>query len=273
MPLTLPSQAQQGFANAASYDKHRPTYSDEETDILLSGAKLKGRHGATVVDLAAGTGLFTEALARQQEEFNIIAVEPHDDMRRELEKKKLPRVEVRKGWANQIPVDQGSADAVFVAQTHMFSNLEALTEIHRVLKPGGYLGMIWHVEDYNATRDETPSSHWELVVKDIIWNELDDSLPRFRHNVWRQVFTETGQTLFKAPVQETSVDDNYYASRQQIWERLRTLSQFSILEGEKLIDVKSRIDEALAREDVEVDEKGNVLVRSKTHAAWTRRKP
>lgn len=69
-----------------------------------------------MVDLAAGTGLFTEALARQQEEFNIIAVEPHDDMRRELEKKKLPRVEVRKGWANQIPVDQGSADAVFVAQ-------------------------------------------------------------------------------------------------------------------------------------------------------------
>lgn len=103
----------------------------------------------------------------------------------------------------------------------------------RIVSHALYLSHVTNSPD-NATRDETPSSHWETVVKDIIWNELDDSLPRFRHNAWRQVFTETGQTLFEAPVQETSVDNNYFASRQQIWERLRTLSQFSVLEGEKL---------------------------------------
>lgn len=76
---------------------------------------------ATVVDLAAGTGLFTEALVassgrRGGERFEIIAVEPHDQMRQELESKALPGVRVVKGWASELPIESASVDVVFATQ-------------------------------------------------------------------------------------------------------------------------------------------------------------
>lgn len=37
--------------------------------------------------------------------------------------------------------------AVGLTLYNRFANEEALTEIHRVLKPGGKVGMIWNIED------------------------------------------------------------------------------------------------------------------------------
>ena len=111
------ARAQSGFAKSAAYDTHRPTYSASIVQLLLENVGVAGKKRARIVDLAAGTGKFTEALAAREEEFEIIAVEPHSDMRHVLAGKKLPRVKVVEGTGEKMEsVEDGSVDAVVVAQ-------------------------------------------------------------------------------------------------------------------------------------------------------------
>jgi len=114
----LPSGALAGFADGPSYDKHRPSYPPAAVSSLLSHMGLAGEQegrAARVVDLAAGTGKFTELLAARGERFELVAVEPHDGMRGELERKDF-RVVVKKGLATDIPVEDGWADGLVCAQ-------------------------------------------------------------------------------------------------------------------------------------------------------------
>jgi SAM-dependent methyltransferase len=83
---------------------------------LLEQCRVAGKRGARIIDLAAGTGKFTEALAAREEGFEILAVEPHADMRRVLSERGLKGVKVVDGTAENVPVENGWADAVFVAQ-------------------------------------------------------------------------------------------------------------------------------------------------------------
>ena len=71
----------------------------------------------------------------------MIAVEPVPEMRAAL-----PAVaRAVDGTAEDMPLDTGSADAVAVAQAfHWFNGDAALTEIHRVLRPGCSLALVWN---------------------------------------------------------------------------------------------------------------------------------
>lgn len=116
MSTTLADVASRGFAAASSYDQHRPSYPPQAVEQLLTYLQVSGLRGARILDLAAGTGKFTELLAKRGEEFEIIAVEPHEGMRRELEKKNLKGVKVLEGDAVTIPLATHSVDAMIVAQ-------------------------------------------------------------------------------------------------------------------------------------------------------------
>lgn len=77
MASSIPSASTKGFQNASSYDKHRPSYPPEAVARLLKHLQVHGVKRARVVDLAAGTGKFTELLVGRDEDFEILAVEPH----------------------------------------------------------------------------------------------------------------------------------------------------------------------------------------------------
>jgi len=111
-PSTLHQGAAKGFADAATYDAYRPSYSSEATQKFLSHLHLADVPHARVLDLAAGTGKMTEVLAARHEGFEIVAVEPHEGMRAELEKKELPGVEVKDGFAAKLPLGEEWADGV-----------------------------------------------------------------------------------------------------------------------------------------------------------------
>lgn len=112
--MSLASEALAGFQKGQAYDQNRPSYAPEVVDQLLQALRIQGIQGAEVLDLAAGTGKFTELLAKRDEQFQITAVEPHLDMRNELEKKQLSNVRVLNGLATEIPLADESVDAVII---------------------------------------------------------------------------------------------------------------------------------------------------------------
>lgn len=114
-PFTLDTRAQSGFQNAANYDTHRPSYPPEAVSKLLSHLGVADITGAKIVDLGCGTGKFTELLAKREERYEIVGVEPHAGMRGELVKKGLRGVEVKDGDAGNIGLGEWG-DAVVVAQ-------------------------------------------------------------------------------------------------------------------------------------------------------------
>lgn len=105
-----------GFAKSASYDTHRPSYPTEAVELLLNKLGVVGVDGLRILDLGAGTGKFTEILAQRPERFNIVAVEPHDDMAAVLRGRQLSDVEIRSGDARNIPAEDQSFDAIIAAQ-------------------------------------------------------------------------------------------------------------------------------------------------------------
>ncbi|KAJ4061250.1 hypothetical protein NW756_001000 [Fusarium oxysporum] len=114
---TIHDIATKGFDDALSYDAHRPSYPPAAVASLLGHLGLEGQSGRHILDLAAGTGKFTELLSARPEGYEIIAVEPLDSMRNTLAAKKLPKVDVRPGTAAEMKdVGDGWADGCIVAQ-------------------------------------------------------------------------------------------------------------------------------------------------------------
>jgi len=169
--------AQQGFSQAAqAYAQGRPDYPAELLPWLHQALGL----GPTrrVLDLGAGTGKFTRLLARTGAQ--VVAVEPVAEMRAQLTAA-LPGVSALGGTAEALPLPDASVDAVVCAQAfHWFATEAALQEIHRVLRPGGSLGLVWNV------RDE--SVDWVARLTELITPHEGDA-PRFYKGDWRKPFT------------------------------------------------------------------------------------
>ena len=129
-----------GFASAAEvYERARPSYPPDAIDWLLAQAGVG--EGDTIVDLGAGTGKLTRLLVPSGA--RVIAVEPIPEMRA-----LIAVGEAVDGTAEEIPLADGSADLVTVAQAfHWFDLDRALPEIHRVLRPGGALALVWNMRD------------------------------------------------------------------------------------------------------------------------------
>jgi SAM-dependent methyltransferase len=140
--------AARGFGDGAEqYEQARPSYAADAVAWLVE--RLAIRPDATVCDLAAGTGKLTRLLVPAGAA--LVAVEPVEGMRTVLHRE-LPAVPVAAAVAEALPFHDGALDAVTVAQAfHWFDPAASLTELHRVLRPGGRLGLVW-----NAWNDATP---------------------------------------------------------------------------------------------------------------------
>lgn len=62
-PFEMPKAASEGFKDGTAYDAHRPSYPPEVVQALLGRLKVAGKPGARIVEMASGTGKFTEVLA------------------------------------------------------------------------------------------------------------------------------------------------------------------------------------------------------------------
>ena len=174
--------AARGFQIASEvYDRGRPEYPQSAVEHLLR--QLNVGSASTVVELGAGTGKFTRILAASlPAETKVIAVEPVEGMRNKFSAL-LPAVQLLAGSAEKIPLASKTAGAVIAAQSfHWFDGPAALQEIHRVLQPGGKLGLIWNA------RDE--SVDWVAKLEELT-QVHEKGAPRYRTGAWRQALERT----------------------------------------------------------------------------------
>jgi SAM-dependent methyltransferase len=126
-------------AVASTYQQYRPGPPEEAVSWYLP------KPVARVVDLGAGTGALSRLLVGRADQ--IVAVEPDDRMRAVLAGD-LPDVQTVKGTGEDMPLDDGSADAVLASSSWHWMDVEpTLREVRRVLKTGGLLGAMWSGPD------------------------------------------------------------------------------------------------------------------------------
>jgi ubiquinone/menaquinone biosynthesis C-methylase UbiE len=171
--------ARGGFARVADeYERGRPGYPPAAIDFLAG--RLRLGPGRTVLDLAAGTGKLTRPLVATGAE--VVAVEPVAQMRAALP----AAARALDGTAEAIPLAAGSVDVVTVAQAfHWFDGDAALAEIHRVLRPGGALALVWNRRRMDDSLNK--------AVEDLV-APYRGHTPALRTGAWRVVFERT--TLF-----------------------------------------------------------------------------
>jgi SAM-dependent methyltransferase len=167
--------ATRGFTEAERYERGRPDYPQAAVDTIVSELGLSA--GRTVLDLGAGTGKLTRLLVPSGA--NVIAVEPIREMREQL-----TGVVALPGTAERIPLTDDYVDAVTVAQAfHWFDADVALREIHRVLRTGGGVALIWNARD---ERDPLQAALSE------IFDRYEGDTPRRQNRNWKTMLSDSG---------------------------------------------------------------------------------
>ena len=199
MTDTVHPIAARGFEAAAdAYERGRPGYPAEAIASIVNLLDL--RPGRVLLELGAGTGKMTRQLVPSGA--RILAIEPVAGMRAMLVAT-VPDAELLDGTAEAIPLPAGSVDAVVVAQAfHWFDTIRALSEIHRVLRPGGRVALIWNLRDESVP--------WVRRLGDCIDGATGGEAPSSQHG-WRErtdrcgLFEPLETTTFRH-VQRLTVD-------------------------------------------------------------------
>ena len=217
MSNDIHASAARGFSRAAdSYQRGRPDYPQDAVERLVSWLDLAP--GKVVVEPGAGTGKFTQFLVPSGA--RIVAVEPVAQMRAKLSEL-LPAIEAVDGTAEIIPLLDGSADALVVAQAfHWFRAEEALAEFHRVLRPEGRLALIWN------RRDE--SVDWVAQLARIV-DRFEEGTPRYKSGQWRKAFDSTA--LF-TPLRHAEFGYLQVGTPETVLDRVASMSMIAALPEE-----------------------------------------
>ena len=226
---------------AEEYEATRPSYPDELLDLLPVA------NDATVLDLGAGTGKLTRVLGRRYA--RVIAVEPLDGMRAILERV-VPEVEALPGRAEEIPLDDGSVDAVFAAQAfHWFDHDRAIPEIARVLRPGGVLALVSNGPD-ESRPNPLPAAYLEYLHALRLERSRFDEVPPWRELVALGPFGEA---------HEGAVPHDHVLDRAGQLDGARTVSWIASREPAEHALVLARLGELLPEGVYAVPNLANVL--------------
>lgn len=227
-----------GFARSVdAYERGRPGYPAAALEPLALAP------GFTVLDLAAGSGKLTRPLVESGAA--VIAVEPVAEMRAALPS----AARVVDGTAEAIPLGDASVDLVTVAQAfHWFDGEAALAEIHRVLRPGGRLALLWN---RRAERDPVNDAIDALLAPHRA------EVPALRGDAWRAGFERTA--LF-GPFEGHFFDDAQMLDADGLADRVGSISYIASLPDDERAGVIAAARELAADGPATIPYRTEVLV-------------
>jgi SAM-dependent methyltransferase len=133
-----------------NYVKYRPSYPAGVLDLFRREMGLTGE--SVIADIGSGTGISARIFL---ENGNVVyGIEPNDAMRVAAEGylSVYERFHSVKGTAEATGLLDDSVDLVVAAQAfHWFDRERARAEFLRILKPGGYVALIWNERQLNTT--------------------------------------------------------------------------------------------------------------------------
>jgi SAM-dependent methyltransferase len=139
-------------------------------------------------------------------------------------------VEAVDGVAEDLPFADGSVDVVTVAQAfHWFDHARALPELHRVLRPGGWLALFWNMRDL-----ENPL---QRGVEDLLRPFRGDVVPQ-RQGRWRAPLAES--TLF-GPEESRFFRYEQQFTVQNLCDRVASTSFVAMLPSHERADLLARV--------------------------------
>ncbi|MBZ5637618.1 MAG: class I SAM-dependent methyltransferase [Acidobacteriia bacterium] len=126
-----------------NYVKYRPPYPEAVLEALTADCGLTG--ASEIADVGSGTGILTELFLKHGNP--VSAVEPNREMREAAEHllRGYPRCRSIEGTAEATTLPARSVDFVASGQAfHWFDRAKAGEEFVRILRPGGWVVLIWN---------------------------------------------------------------------------------------------------------------------------------
>lgn len=133
-----------------NYIRYRPGYPPEALRMLESECGLTSHD--VIADVASGTGIWTRTLLEHGN--RLYAVEPNIDMRQASERllSEFANLTSVNGSAEATTLPDESVEFVTAAQAaHWFDRVRARREFVRILRPNGWLVLLWNEREVDTT--------------------------------------------------------------------------------------------------------------------------
>ncbi|MBA3239910.1 MAG: methyltransferase domain-containing protein [Acidobacteria bacterium] len=177
---------------------------------------------ARILDLGCGTGRFTSALGEAYG-CAVVGVEPSAAMLGVAESRGGPHVVWKQGGAEDIPLEIGAVDLVFMSQVfhHLIEPGRALREIGRVLTPMGYLAI------RNGMREQNEELAWLKCFPEAL--EIEERRTPSREELNEAVCAQSFDLISRRTVRQL-----FASSYQEYFEKIsrRALSALITIDDE-----------------------------------------
>jgi ubiquinone/menaquinone biosynthesis C-methylase UbiE len=133
-----------------NYVRYRPGYPSEIIQLLRSECGLSPE--SVVADIASGTGIFTRMLLESG--VHVFGIEPNPEMRKAGEEflESYAGFTSLAGTAEATTLPDHGVDLITAAQAaHWFDRDNARREFVRILRPGGWLVLVWNDRRMDST--------------------------------------------------------------------------------------------------------------------------
>jgi ubiquinone/menaquinone biosynthesis C-methylase UbiE len=135
---------------ARYYDKYRPKYPIEIIELLRRECSLLS--SSIIADVGSGTGILSRLFLTNKN--TVFGIEPNKEMRKIAEKllKKYSNFKSVNGTAESTNLGNQSVDFIIAGQAfHWFNIYKSKEEFLRILKPEGWVVLIWNERRTGST--------------------------------------------------------------------------------------------------------------------------